>query len=60
MMGARRGPRDSVNHVSYFIGRQWYMGPLTFSDSLSHLEILTFSEIKNFVGKYLLGYFGRC
>src|ERR1700752_707052 len=58
--GARVGPPEPVNQVSYFIGREWYIGPLTFSYSLSHLEILTFSEIKNFVGKYLLSYLERC
>jgi hypothetical protein len=58
--GARVGPPESVNHVSYFIGREWYVGPITFSYSLSHLEIVTFSEIKNFVSKFLFGYLERC
>jgi hypothetical protein len=58
--GARVGPPEPVNHVSYFIGREWYVGPLTFSYSLSHLEILTFSEIKKFVSQYLLSYLERC
>ena len=58
--GARIGPPEQINHVSYFIGKEWYIGPLGFSYSISHLEILTFSEIKNFVSKYLFKYLELC
>jgi hypothetical protein len=58
--GARIGPPEQINHVSYFIGKEWSIGPVGFSYSISHLEIVTFSEIKNFVSQYLFKYLERC
>lgn len=59
--GGRIGAPELINHVSYFIGREWSTGGVpSLSYTLSHLEILTFSEIKNFVTKYLHGYLDRC
>lgn len=56
--GARTGPPEPVKHVTYFIGKEWSVGPnlQRQSYSISHLEILTFSEINNFVTQYLTSY----
>jgi hypothetical protein len=53
--GARIASPVPISHISYFIGKVWSVGGKlhSLSYSLSHLEIVTFSEIKNFVGKYL-------
>lgn len=56
--GARTGPPEPVKHVTYFIGKEWSVGShlQRLSYSISHLEILTFSEINNFVTQYLTNY----
>lgn len=56
--GARTGPPEPVKHVTYFIGKEWSVGSnlQRLSYSISHLEILTFSEINNFVTEYLTSY----
>jgi hypothetical protein len=56
--GARTGQPEPVGHVTYFIGKEWSVGAnlQSLSYSISHLEILTFSEISNFVTQYLDGY----
>lgn len=56
--GARTGPPEPVGHATYFIGKEWSVGAnlQRLSYSISHLEILTFSEISNFVTRYLDGY----
>lgn len=56
--GARMGPPEPVKHVTYFIGKEWSVGTnlQRLSYSISHLEVLTFSEINNFVTQYLAGY----
>lgn len=53
--GARIGSPVPINHISYFIGKEWTVGGKlhSLSYSISHLEIVTFSEIKNFVESYL-------
>ncbi len=60
--GARVGLPELSNHVCYFIGKEWTVGSglykLTYT--ISHLEIITFSQIKNFVGKYLRDYVILC
>lgn len=60
--GARDGAPEPINHVSYFIGKEWTVGSklhsLTYS--LSHLEVLTFSELRGFVTQYLWNYVKRC
>jgi len=56
--GARDGIPEQVNHVSYYIGKEWEVGgnldSLTYT--ISHLEIVTFSRLKVFVEKYLRDY----
>jgi hypothetical protein len=56
--GARMGPPEPIKHVTYFIGKEWSVGThlQRLSYSISHLEVLTFSEINNFVTQYLIGY----
>lgn len=56
--GARTGPPEPIKHVSYFIGKEWSVGfhLQRLSYSISYLEILTFSEINNFVTQYLTSY----
>jgi hypothetical protein len=58
--GGLIGSPEPINHVSYFIGKEWGVGMLGMSYSLSHLEILTFSEIRNFVTQYLHKYLDSC
>jgi hypothetical protein len=56
--GARIGSPEPANHVSYFIGKEWSVGLMSYS--ISHLEILTFSEVSNFLTKYLWNYMRVC
>jgi len=53
---------EQINHVSYYIGKEWTVGDKIHSlnYTLSHLEIVTFSEIQNFVEKYLGDYVKLC
>lgn len=56
--GARVGLPEPATHVSYFIGKEWTVGSglykLTYT--ISHLELITFSQVKEFVDKYLRDY----
>ncbi len=60
--GEQIGEPEQINHVSYYIGKDWTVGDKNHSlnYTLSHLEIVTFSEIQNFVGKYLGDYVKLC
>lgn len=60
--GALAGSPVQANHVSYFIGKEWTVGSKLheLSYTLSHLEILTFSQVKSFVNNYLRGYITLC
>lgn len=53
---------EQIKHISYYIGKEWSVGGglqlLTYT--LSHLEIVTCSEIQNFVEKYLGDYMALC
>jgi hypothetical protein len=55
--GTVLGSATRVNHVSYFIGKEWTSGGIPSLDySLSHLEIVSFSQIPHFINNYLRGY----
>ena len=56
--GGRVGSPELTSHVSYFIGKEWTVGnnPWSFTYNISHLEIITFSYIRDFVTKYLQNY----
>jgi hypothetical protein len=60
--GAQIGEPEHINHVSYYVGKGWTvedkLNPLHYT--LSHLEIVTYSEIQNFVEKYLGDYINLC
>ena len=59
--GAQIGEPEQINHVSYFIGKEWTVDdkfPLSYT--ISHLEIVTVSEIQNFVKNYLGDFFDLC
>lgn len=60
--GAQIGEPEQINHVSYYIGKEWTVGdkPHLLSYTISHLEIVTFSEIQNFVEKYLGEHVNLC
>jgi hypothetical protein len=60
--GARVGPPEPISRTSYFIGKEWTVGGKldSMTYSISHLEILTFSEIRDFVTKYLWNYVKQC
>jgi len=60
--GEQLGEPEQINHISYFIGKGWTVGGKINSlyYTLSHMEIVTFSEIKNFVEKYLSDYITLC
>jgi hypothetical protein len=53
--GGQIGEPEQINHVSYYIGKEWTVGDKlnSLSYTISHLEIITYSEIQNFVEKYL-------
>lgn len=60
--GAHGRIPEQVNHISYYIGKEWTVGgkfdSLTYN--ISHLEIVTFSQVKTFVEEYLRGYVEIC
>ena len=60
--GAQLGEPEQINHVSYYIGKEWIVGDKfhSLSYTISHLEIVTFSEIQNFVEKYLGDHMNLC
>ena len=59
--GAQVGEPDQIKHISYYIGKDWTVGKInSLNYTLSHLEIVTYSEIKNFVEKYLGDYIELC
>ncbi|SRR6266498_1062661 len=60
--GERIGEPERINHISYYIGKKWTVGnePNLLHYTLSHLEIVTYSEIQNFVEKYLGDYITLC
>jgi len=53
---------EQIEHISYYIGKDWTVGDKinSLNYTLSHLEIVTYSGIKNFVGKYLYDLIKRC
>lgn len=55
--GAMVGSPNQVNHVSYYIGKDWTLRTLpALSYTLSHLEIITFSQIKPLIENYFGSY----
>jgi len=60
--GEQIGEPEQINNISYFIGKGWTVGGKLDSQqyTLSHLEIVTYSEIKNFVETYLGDYIKLC
>jgi hypothetical protein len=60
--GARLGSAVQVEHISYFIGKEWTVGGGLYSLEywLSHLEILTFSQLTDFINNYLRRYVSLC
>ncbi|MCB2214249.1 hypothetical protein KQH50_02520 [bacterium] len=59
--GEQLGEPQKVRHVPYFIGKEWLIdgGLQSVTYSISHLEIITFSEINYFVNEYLGEYIDR-
>lgn len=59
--GVRQGKPELIRRSSYFIGKEWRTGGINaITYSISHLEIVTFSEIENFVSNYLLDHVDSC
>jgi hypothetical protein len=60
--GAQIGEPEQINHVSYYIGKEWTVGDKlhSLSYAISHLEFVTFSEIQDFVEKYLGDHLNLC
>jgi hypothetical protein len=59
--GSRQGKPEKIKRISYFIGKEWSMvGEESTRYTISHLEIVTFSEIENFVANYLLEHLDSC
>jgi hypothetical protein len=60
--GAQVGEPEQIKNISYYIGKDWTVGDKinSLNYTLSHLEIVTYSEIKNFVEKYLGDYIELC
>lgn len=60
--GEQIGDPNQINHISYYIGKGWTVGDKLHSlhYTLSHLEIVTYSELQNFVEKYLGDYADIC
>jgi hypothetical protein len=60
--GAQIEEPEQIEHISYYIGKDWTVGDKIHSlnYTLSHLEIVTYSGIKNFVEKYLYVLMKRC
>lgn len=57
--GSQIGDPEHINHISYYIGKEWMVGSgfTSLSYKLSHLEIVTFSEIQVFIKKIADDYF---
>jgi hypothetical protein len=53
--GTQIGEPEQINHISYYIGKHWTVGDkfASLDYTLSYLEIVTYSEIKNFIEKNL-------
>jgi hypothetical protein len=53
--GQQIGEPEQISHVSYYIGKEWTVGDSlhSLSYTISHLEIITYSEIQNFIKTYL-------
>jgi hypothetical protein len=60
--GEQLGEPEQICHISYYIGKEWIVGskPNLLGYILSHLEIVTYSEIKTFIQTYLGDYKKRC
>ena len=59
--GSRQGNPEKIGKISYFVGKEWFTGGMnSITYSISHLEIVTFSEIENFAKDYLLDYLDNC
>jgi hypothetical protein len=59
--GVRQGKPELIRRASYFISKEWGTGGINaITYSISHLEIVTFSEIENFVSNYLLDHLHSC
>jgi hypothetical protein len=60
--GEQTGEPEQIKHIAYYIGKEWTVGgPIqSLTLTLSHLEIVTFSEIQNFVEKYLGDFVNLC
>ena len=59
--GVRQGEPERIRRASYFIGKEWSTGGAdSITYSISHLEILTFTEIENFAKNYLFEYLDNC
>ena len=59
--GEQIGVPEQINHISYYIGKEWEIGHTqAIAYTISHLEIVVFTEIKSFVKKYLHDYVDMC
>lgn len=59
--GVQIGTPEQIDHISYYIGKEWEVSHTrSIVYTISHLEIVTFTEIKSFVNKYLRGYADIC
>lgn len=60
--GEQIGEPEQINHTPYYIGKRWVVGDKIHSlhYTISHLEIVTYSEIQNFVEKHLGDYITIC
>lgn len=60
--GEQLGEPQQINRISYYVGKEWtikgQLRPLTYT--LSHLEVVTYSEIQSFVEEYLGNYMMLC
>lgn len=59
--GIRQGSPELIKRASYFLGKEWWTGGIEgITYSISHLEIVTFSELDNFVRNYLFDHMQNC
>jgi hypothetical protein len=59
--GVRQGKPERIKRISYFIGKEWSTGGIqSLTCSISHLEIVTFSELESFARDYLLDHLQSC
>jgi len=59
--GVRQGKPEKIKRISYFVGKEWSTGGIqSLTYSISHLEIVTFSELKNFIWNYLMDHLQSC